>query len=58
MTRIHKLIQDSLLRKMNEVKRLNERLIEANNKLETYTHQLAHDIRNPLSIIKTSAQFI
>lgn len=58
LTRIHKLIQDSLLRKINEVKRLNERLIEANNKLETYTHQLAHDIRNPLSIIKTSAQFI
>ena len=58
LKRIQKLIQDSMLRKMNEVKKLNEKLIEANNKLDTYTHQLAHDLKNPLSTIKTSGQFM
>lgn len=58
LVRIQKLIQESMLRKMNEVRRLNEKLIEANNALDTYTHQLAHDLKNPLSTIKTSAQFM
>lgn len=58
LARIHKLIQDSIIRKMTEIKKLNEKLIEINNKLETYTHELGHDIKNPLTTIKTSAQFI
>lgn len=58
LSRIHKLIQDSLLRQMTEVKRLNEKLIETNNQLETYTQELGHDLKNPLSTIKTSAQFM
>ncbi|WP_159637431.1 ATP-binding protein [Sphingobacterium composti Ten et al. 2007 non Yoo et al. 2007] len=58
LVRIQKLIQESMLRKMNEVKRLNEQLIEANNKLETYTHELSHDLKNPLSTIMTAAQFM
>jgi chemotaxis family two-component system sensor kinase Cph1 len=58
LMRIQKLIQESMLRKMNEVKRLNEQLIEANNKLETYTHELSHDLKNPLSTIMTAAQFM
>lgn len=58
LVRIQKLIQESMLRKLNEVRRLNQKLIEANNALDTYTHQLAHDLKNPLSTIKTSAQFM
>lgn len=58
LSRIHKLIQDSLLRQMTEVRRLNEKLIETNNQLETYTQELGHDLKNPLSTIKTSAQFM
>lgn len=58
LSRIHKLIQDSMLRKMTEVRRLNEKLIEANNQLETYTQELGHDLKNPLSTIKTCAQFM
>jgi len=58
LLRIQKLIQDSIIRKMNEIKQLNEKLIEINNKLETYTHQLGHDLKNPLTTIKTSAQVI
>lgn len=58
LSRIHKLIQDSMLRRMTEIKRLNEKLIEANNQLETYTQELGHDLKNPLSTIKTCAQFM
>lgn len=58
LKRIHKLIQDSLYKKMNEIKALNQKLIETNNTLETYTHELAHDLKNPLSTIKTCAQFL
>lgn len=58
LVRIQKLIQESILRKLNELRRLNQKLIEANNALDTYTHQLAHDLKNPLSTIKASAQFM
>lgn len=58
LARIQKLIQESLLRKFNELRKLNQKLIEANNALDTYTHQLAHDLKNPLSTIRTSAQFM
>ena len=58
LVRIHKLIQDSITRKMSEIKLLNEKLIEINNKLETYTHQLGHDLKNPLTNIRASAQIM
>lgn len=58
LTRIHKLIQNSISRKLNEIKLLNEKLIEINNKLEAYTHQISHDLKNPLTNIKASAQII
>ena len=33
-----------------------EPLIEANAKLKTYNHNLAHELKNPLSIIKTDLE--
>jgi len=58
LKRIHKQIQDSIIQKFSKNHQINEKLIEINNRLETYTHQLAHDVKNPLSIIKMNAQFI
>lgn len=55
---VEKLIRNSILQKIIPVKQLNEKLIEVNNRLETYTHQLAHDLKNPLTEIKIKAQFI
>lgn len=58
LSRIYKLVQKSIIQKINVVKLLNEKLIETNNKLDTYTHQLAHELKNPLTTIKINAQFI
>lgn len=58
LLKIRKLIQNSIIQKIIPVKQLNEKLIEVNNKLETYTHQLAHDLKNPLTEIMIKAQFI
>lgn len=58
LKRIQKLIHDSIINKMGEIKLLNEKLIEINNKLGVFSHQLGHDIKNPLTTIKTSTQLI
>jgi len=56
--RIKQLIQGSIATKIAEIQRLNEQLMEINNSLDTYTHTLAHDLKNPLSSIKLGAQMI
>lgn len=55
---ILKLIQDSIINKMTEIKELNGKLIEINSTLETFTHELGHDLKNPLSVIRTCAQML
>lgn len=58
MKRIRQVIQESIVKKAAEIQRLNERLIELNNTLDTYSYTLTHDLKNPLSSIKLSAQLI
>lgn len=58
LKRIHKQIQHAIFQKLTKVHDTNGHYAEMNNDLETYTHQLAHDLKNPLTIIKINAQFI
>lgn len=58
MKRMRKLIRESLLRKSNEIKQLNERLILLNNSLDTYAYTITHDLKNPLSVVKLSGQML
>lgn len=58
MRRLRKLIRESMLRKSDEVKQLNERLILLNNSLDTYAYTITHDLKNPLSVVKLSSQLL
>lgn len=56
--RIALLVQQSIAKKAGEIHRLNEKLVNANNTLDTYSYTLTHDLKNPLSAIRLSAQMI
>ncbi|MBD1421079.1 ATP-binding protein [Sphingobacterium chuzhouense] len=56
--RIALLVQQSIAKKAGEIQRLNEELVNANNTLDTYSYTLTHDLKNPLSAIRLSAQMI
>ncbi|WP_239018667.1 ATP-binding protein [Sphingobacterium corticibacterium] len=56
--RIVLLVQQVLAKKAGEIQRLNEELVNANNTLDTYSYTLTHDLKNPLSAIRLSAQMI
>lgn len=56
--RIVLLVQQVLAKKAGEIQRLNEELMNVNNTLDTYSYTLTHDLKNPLSAIRLSAQMI
>jgi len=56
--RLKDLLQATLLKKASEISHLNEQLIEMNNALDTYSYTLSHDLKNPLSAIKLSGEFL
>ncbi|MGJ1433164.1 ATP-binding protein [Sphingobacterium spiritivorum] len=58
MRRVRQLIRESMLRKSVEIKSLNKELILLNNTLDTYSSTVTHDLKNPLSTIKLSAQLM
>ncbi|GAA4138676.1 ATP-binding protein [Sphingobacterium kyonggiense] len=58
LARIRELIRDSLLNKAAEIEMLNSQLIEMNNALDTYAYTISHDLKNPLSAIKISTEFL
>lgn len=56
--RIRTLIVESALLKSEQIQKLNNELLEANNELENYAHTISHDLKNPLSVLKLSAQVL
>ena len=58
VTRIRELLRDSLINKAVEIDNLNKQLIEMNNSLDTYAYTISHDLKNPLSAIKVSTEFL
>lgn len=56
--RIREILRESLLQKSSEIESLNKQLIETNNALDTYAYTISHDLKNPLSAIKVSTEFI
>ena len=58
ITRIRELLRDSLINKALEIDNLNKQLIEMNNSLDTYAYTISHDLKNPLSAIKVSTEFL
>lgn len=51
-------IQEACLKKILEIQSLNEKLIETNNILETFSYTLSHDLKNPLAALQMTAQMI
>ncbi|WP_164126449.1 ATP-binding protein [Sphingobacterium luzhongxinii] len=58
MRRMRYIVQDAVMKRVSEIQELNERLVEVNNTLDTYSYTLSHDLKNPLSSIKLAAQVI
>lgn len=58
MRRMRYIVQDAVMKRVSEIQELNERLVEVNNTLDTYSYTLSHDLKNPLSSIKLAAQII
>ncbi|WP_166336042.1 ATP-binding protein [Sphingobacterium chungjuense] len=58
LKRIRQIVRESILRKSEEINGLNQELIQLNNALDTYSYTVTHDLRNPLSSIKLTGQFL
>lgn len=58
MRRMRYIVQDAVMKRVSEIQKLNEQLVEVNNTLDTYSYTLSHDLKNPLSSIKLAAQII
>lgn len=58
LKRIRQVIRESILQKSTEISTLNQELIQLNNALDTYSYTVTHDLKNPLSSIKLSGQFL
>lgn len=52
------IIQEACLKKITEIQALNEKLVEINNVLETFSYTLSHDLKNPLAALQMTAQMI
>lgn len=55
---LDKMITRAVILRAKEEAHIKQMLITANNELEMITHTLSHDLRNPLSIAKLSAQLL
>jgi len=51
-------IQEACFKKITEIQALNEKLVEINNVLETFSYTLSHDLKNPLAALQMTAQMI
>ena len=58
LKRIRQIVRESILIKSEEINSLNQELIQLNNALDTYSYTVTHDLRNPLSSIKLTGQFL
>ncbi|WP_164126454.1 GAF domain-containing sensor histidine kinase [Sphingobacterium luzhongxinii] len=55
---LDKMITKAVIIRAKEEARTKQMLITANNELEMITYTLSHDLRNPLSVAKLSAQLL
>ncbi|WP_380869753.1 ATP-binding protein [Sphingobacterium corticis] len=55
---IRNILRDTMLAKAKQQEHINQKLIELNNELEMLTFTLSHDLKNPLSVVKLSAQIL
>ncbi|QBR13295.1 ATP-binding protein [Sphingobacterium sp. CZ-2] len=58
LQRIKDVLQQGMLKKASRIAALNEQLIEMNNALDTYAYTISHDLKNPLTAIKLSGEFL
>ncbi len=58
LQRIKEVLQQGMLKKASRIAALNEQLIEMNNALDTYAYTISHDLKNPLTAIKLSGEFL
>ncbi len=58
LKRIRQVVRESIVQKSDEISNLNQELIQLNNALDTYSYTVTHDLKNPLSSIKLSGQFL
>lgn len=52
------ILQEACVKKITEIQALNEKLVEINNILETFSYTLSHDLKNPLAALQMTAQMI
>jgi chemotaxis family two-component system sensor kinase Cph1 len=58
VARIREEILDAINRKANEIRILNEKLQLAYNELDIFSYTISHDLRTPLSSIKSYAELL
>lgn len=56
--RLREGILQVISQKANETRKLNEKLKEAYDELDTFSHTISHDLRTPISIIKNYAEIL
>jgi len=56
--RIREIIITDINKKANEIRQLNERLQAAYEELDTFSYTISHDLRTPLTSIKTYAELM
>ncbi|CAN5252561.1 ATP-binding protein [soil metagenome] len=56
--RLREGILQVISQKANETRKLNEKLKEAYDELDTFSHTISHDLRTPISVIKNYAEIL
>ena len=56
--KITKYIKDQILKRTQKQLEFNEKLKEAYDELDSFTYTVSHDLKTPLTVIRTYAQFL
>ena len=58
VVKVREEIMDAVNRRANEIRQLNERLQLAYDELDTFSYTISHDLRTPLSAIKSYSELL
>ncbi|RYE05025.1 MAG: GAF domain-containing protein, partial [Sphingobacteriaceae bacterium] len=58
VVKIREELMDTINRKANEIRSLNDRLRLAYDELDTFTYTISHDLRTPLSAVKSYSELL
>ncbi|RYE33048.1 MAG: GAF domain-containing protein, partial [Sphingobacteriaceae bacterium] len=58
VVKIREELMDTINRKANEIRLLNDRLRLAYDELDTFTYTISHDLRTPLSAVKSYSELL